>query len=43
MKRATVYMITNTATGERYVGVTTRSVVIRWGQHKWKALNASNT
>lgn len=43
MKRATVYLITNTATGERYIGVTSMSVVIRWGQHKWKALNAPNT
>lgn len=43
MKRATVYLITNTATGERYVGVTSMSVAIRWGQHKWKAMNAPNT
>ncbi len=43
MKRATVYMITNTVSGERYVGVTAMSITIRWGQHKWKALNAPNT
>ena len=43
MRRATIYQVTNLATGKRYVGVTCYSVTIRWGQHKWKARNGPNT
>jgi hypothetical protein len=39
MKRWSVYCITCTATGRRYVGQTRQSVAVRWAQHIQEAVN----
>lgn len=37
MRFGSVYKLTNTTTGDTYVGITTQSVAARWKEHQYKA------
>ena len=43
MLAGVIYVVTNTHTGEQYVGLTSKSLTHRWGEHKTKARGAKNT
>lgn len=43
MACAYIYLITNSLSGERYIGVTSKSVELRWLQHKQKAARDPTT
>lgn len=43
MLAGVIYVVTNTHTGEQYVGLTSKSLARRWGEHKTKARGVKNT